>query len=793
MRFRARSAVLVVLALIALASAGAFLIYGGDGGTDGTAPSADAIAPNGSAPGGPAGPNGPEAIAGAGDAIPLEGTGSQTAPATAAKPSSKIQSSLSELAAAQIQSGPEAASEFAAAHSLTFRDGMVKVVVETVAGADASLSDVISASGGVVETSYNGLVQARVPVGSLEQLSASRSVGFVREPRKPSTFTTTEGVADIGASSWHSAGQNGAGVKIAVLDPGFAGYNALVASGELPAGVIVQSFSGDITGGGQEHGAACAEIVYDVAPGAQLYLVNFDTDVELGNAVDYLIAQNVDVISASWGFYGTFRGDGSGGINDIVQRASAAGILWVNASGNAGRAHWSGPFTDTNADSWHEFSGGDLGNDITASAGSNIDFYLTWNRWPVTDQDYDMYLVWSGNPSQPVAAGENWQNGSQPPAEEIHYTVPPGKGGTYYVTITKFSATGDAVFQLYTYPNDFQYQVAAGSLGGQPTDSAHAMVVGAVAVGTTTLENFSSRGPTTDGRIKPDIAGPDRVSTSTYGVHGFWGTSAAAPHAAGAAALMKDAAPSYTAAEIQTALESRATDLGDAGKDNLFGSGKLLMGALPDSTPPLVTSVEPSGLVTEASATVVVYYMDSGSGIDTSSVQVTLDGVPLAGCTVTTAQASCPVSGLVDGAHSIGGSVKDNSGNASPISGSFNVNLSCGKPLLTLSAPTALWASYADYVSQELTANYPLCNVGGIDARNLKLVGAVNTNSALLATTVPMAIGNLNAGGGTPTCTTISVRYHVPAGVSSFRSTLYVTSEDICGVVYAYPSQYLDV
>ena len=55
------------------------------------------------------------------------------------------------------------------------------------------------------------------------------------------------------------------------------------------------------------------------------------------------------------------------------------------------------------------------------------------------------------------------------------------------------------------------------------------------------IEVFSSQGPTADGRTKPDLAAPDGVSTVSYGNRGlaFFGTSASAPHAAGAIALMK--------------------------------------------------------------------------------------------------------------------------------------------------------------------------------------------------------------------------------------------------------------
>jgi hypothetical protein len=103
------------------------------------------------------------------------------------------------------------------------------------------------------------------------------------------------------------------------------------------------------------------------------------------------------------------------------------------------------------------------------------------------------------------------------------------------------------------------------------------------------VESFSSQGPTIDGRIKPDIAGPDGVSSGTYGSSpacngaGFYGTSAAAPHVGGAAALVKQANPSFSPAQLQSFLVDRAVDLPPVGRDNGTGSGKLSMGQPPVS------------------------------------------------------------------------------------------------------------------------------------------------------------------------------------------------------------------
>jgi hypothetical protein len=132
------------------------------------------------------------------------------------------------------------------------------------------------------------------------------------------------------------------------------------------------------------------------------------------------------------------------------------------------------------------------------------------------------------------------------------------------------------------------------------------MAAGAVNYATpTTLESFSSRGPTNDGRIKPDIVAPDGVSTRSYASYSpptFSGTSAAAPHAAGAAALVKQRYPTYTPAQIQAVIEGGAAELGTTGKDNLYGSGRLNLGSV-SSNCTLTMAIGGSGNVTPALGT----------------------------------------------------------------------------------------------------------------------------------------------------------------------------------------------
>jgi len=129
--------------------------------------------------------------------------------------------------------------------------------------------------------------------------------------------------------------------------------------------------------------------------------------------------------------------------------------------------------------------------------------------------------------------------------------------------------------------------VAAAGNGGpssqtitSPGASLKAITVGSVSK-SKYISVTSSRGPVNDSgvfRIKPDVVAPGVDITSTCLGGGYIsksGTSMATPHVAGAAALLLQVHPDWTPAMIKNELESTAEDLGDAGKDNVYGSGLI--------------------------------------------------------------------------------------------------------------------------------------------------------------------------------------------------------------------------
>lgn len=456
--------------------------------------------------------------------------------------------------------------------------GSVRAVAEVVPGRGKEAEQAIERLGGRIETSYGNLIQFTSPPQNLVSISELPDVICVRRPLSPvPSEVVSEGVGLVGADRWHSSGVTGRGVKVGVLDLGFAGYRELLGA-ELPGSVVVRSFraDGDLTGGGEDHGTAVAEIIHDLAPDAQLYLVNFDTEVEMGNAVDWLISRGVEIINHSVGWPDAGPGDGTGPIDDIVARAKQAGVLWVNAAGNSAKTHWSGFFNDPDGDGWHNFDAEDEGNTIYLEKGQTIWVGLRWDDWEQRTQDFDLYLCDASG--QIVAASEDPQQGYLEPREWLAYTAP--ESGHYDIRIYKCQAGRNVDFDLFVGGISYLEHFVSRRSIEIPADSPHALAVGAVPWNDpASLESFSSRGPTFDNRVKPDLVAPDGVASATYSP--FFGTSASAPHVAGAAALVKQVYPDLSPDELRGFLESHCLDLGETGKDNLFGSGRLSLGEVP--------------------------------------------------------------------------------------------------------------------------------------------------------------------------------------------------------------------
>lgn len=502
---------------------------------------------------------------------------SQTGP-----PDSTLEPRLAHLAEEAGVSTAAALSE-AASLGVPSRGELVGVVLD--ATDPAAAAEAVARAGGRAGLAFGGRLRADVPPAAVDDLARDPAVDAVRAPASPVPLATTgNGIAATGADAWHAAGVTGRGIRIAVIDVGFAGLADSQASGDLPPGLVLKDFCAPETFDRSNHGTKVAEIVHEMAPDAELHLVCIADEVGLGLAGAYAAEARIDVINHSVAWFNVAPGDGTGppgSPNATVDAARAAGILWVNAAGASAQQHWAGAFTDEDADSLHEFGGGDEDNGIWLYGGDTTCAYLRWDRWPTTDQDFDLFIRRASDGAV-VAESAFEQAGGEAPVEMacVRHEGAAEERAEYRIEIASDGATAAPRLDLFFDSGyDLEHQVAEGSVV-DPATSPNALAVGAVCWATNELDAWSSRGPTADGRLKPDLVAPAGVWTSLGVVAGcpdvgLGGTSWSAAHASGAAALVHSLLASPTPAAIEDYLRTTALDLGPAGPDNATGAGTI--------------------------------------------------------------------------------------------------------------------------------------------------------------------------------------------------------------------------
>lgn len=461
-------------------------------------------------------------------------------------------------------------------------DGRVVLVAEAT-GARA-LVEALAGRGAVQRAAGAGFRIAVAP-GHLTALAAAPGIVRLRERAllEPAGVVS-EGATKLKVAAQHDAGRTGK-VPVAVIDTGFAGWQAMESEGELGTNVRTKGFCENSGFESDPHGTAVAEIVHDMAPAASLHLICVEDDGDLALASEYLRANGIEIANTSLGTVVTGFGNGkepSPSPYHTVARDRAAGILHVVSAGNEADRHWGSPFRDTDGNDIHEFATGadSVGNTIVVPPFSEARAILRWDEFDVRRTDLDLLaLDQAGNL---VALSADDQLAGHPPVEGMLLTNPYSSAQAFQLAIGRYAGTASPEMDLFIDgAAGIQYRSDLRSVS-EPATSPGALAVGAVCQSSGGLQFFSSRGPTSSGRIKPDLVSYDAVSTVSFGSNGsggcdegFAGTSAAAPHVAGAAAMVAAANPAMTAADIARWLKQNAKDLGPAGADPYFGSGAL--------------------------------------------------------------------------------------------------------------------------------------------------------------------------------------------------------------------------
>ncbi len=494
------------------------------------------------------------------------------------------------------------ASELSTALVRVNEDGAIQTYIHVSALGPAEIAE-LERYEAVIEIANEelGIVQAWIPFDRIDEVAQLPFVSRITSPGYATPragSVTTEGDAILRSDLVRTLGVDGSGVKVGVISDGVRGRAAAQATGDLPPSVTVfgactrRPFSGRACDFGNDcnEGTALLEIVHDIAPGAQLGFGAASTSLEFIQRIDDLVnAFGADVIVDDLGFSGApYFEDGP------IAKAVAAvkdRVVYVSAAGNSALRHYEAKFFETIADG---FSVHDFGRAAAKSRDPTLDVrvrsrrfvraILQWNdRFGASGNDYDLVLL-DETEMTVLDASVAPQEGNDDPIEAVCYFNDTGSPVTVKVAVVRFAGQarrlelflrGSLVIQ--------EYKVRAGSVFG------HAAVPGILAVGAVRasdpghddIEPFSSRGssriffPAQQTRMKPDIVAIDGVSVTGAGGFPslFFGTSAAAPHVAGVAALLKEKVPIAAPFQIVRALRKSAIDLGSAGADNTFGAG----------------------------------------------------------------------------------------------------------------------------------------------------------------------------------------------------------------------------
>jgi hypothetical protein len=437
-------------------------------------------------------------------------------------------------------------------------------------------TDVVWDRYGAVWVDPAGLVElaGRLPAGCRLEAPA----------RSQPAMTQGEGPDVMGTRPFGDLGARGSGVRIGLIDKGFSGLTAAVARGDAPANYFWQTYGGSELEAGIDHGTCCLEVLFDHAPEATYYLYRLPdsaTYADFGTAVDDALADGVQILSHSIGWFNQGWHDNSGPINEAVLRVAGAGVLVCTSAGNSAQTHWQGAFSDADGDNWHDFASGSEVLRFHVPAGNAIHICAQWNTDGGTF-DYDLYLYLFGSSLTEIASSEN--GGNHP--ESVDWFNNTGDDQVVALTVYRYDG-GSTTLEIFTFgAGEWLDPPVPESSGTAPGNCTHPNVlsVGAVwyslfgaAQGTADIiEPFSSRGPTHDGQTFPVVCGPDGVTT---GDGPFFGTSCSAPSVAGAAAVLKSCIPGASNEMLRDILLTLAEfdgDWGAPGHDNIYGWGGLV-------------------------------------------------------------------------------------------------------------------------------------------------------------------------------------------------------------------------
>ncbi len=409
---------------------------------------------------------------------------------------------------------------------------------------------------------------------------------------------------------------DGSGIKIGVISDSYnqdSGAAQDIKIGELPGvdnpngyNTPVQVLADGTNPYGKNEGRAMLQIIHDIAPGAELMFHSVVSNTEMASAVLALEQAGADIIVDDMGFLNqSFFQDGI--VAQAVDQVVDKGVVYLSAAGNDGERSYEDsfrPLSETvnfSVDGYdyiaHNFNGADVLNDFTLPQGKTLTLTFQWDdAFDNAVHDLDIFIVRNNDLTNPdIVASSTDDNVGANPLETISFTNNTDTdnfsiliGQRDDVDVSSHPETIKYI-SFSSQADNFEYGHDSPTVFGHP-NAAGAIAVGAVRYQTPTavksssslggtpilLDDHGDRLPTPEVRLKPDLVAPDGVSTTVEGFETFSGTSAAAPHVAGATALLLQGAGgsgSLTPPEVRSILKQTAQDIEASGMDNHSGAG----------------------------------------------------------------------------------------------------------------------------------------------------------------------------------------------------------------------------
>ncbi len=495
-----------------------------------------------------------------------------------------------------------------------------KVVIDVVASGDvAVLHEELRILGMENSSVYGRMISGLLPVASLEQLATIATLNFARPAYAKVHVGAVTSQGDIALLSNDARpffGVDGTGVTVGTLSDSYnckGGAAADVSTNDLPTGVLLLAEETNCSSGTDE-GRAMMQIVHDVAPGVkQAFHTAFNGQASFANGIiDLATIAGADIINDDVIYFAEpmFQ---DGIIAQAIDSVKAMGVAYFSAAGNQASKSYEATYVSSGVAGYrdtairHDFDTGggtDSLMEISIPAGAQVIFVLQWqdpffsvSGTPGADTDMDMILYSS---TGTVLAGSIDNNVGGDAVEIFAYTNFSGVTKTYQLGIEYYSGPlpGKVKFVYFGSATINEYASNSGSsyghpiaAGGQGVGAARYSNTPAYGVSPPVVEGFSSKGgtpilfdssgnPVSEVRQKPDFVAPNGGDNTFFGYDyegngwpNFFGTSAAAPHAAGMAALLKEFDDLLTPDSLYAAMQDTAVEMGPAGFDFKTGHG----------------------------------------------------------------------------------------------------------------------------------------------------------------------------------------------------------------------------